>query len=80
MQILSRDEAKQEQFDYGIIDFAKPLRNLTDYVTLRIDIRYLESFLSDIDWSSHLSSSNDLHRSFAFSFFSNLTSSCISDS
>ena len=54
MQILSRDEAKQEQFDYGKLDFAKPLRNLTDYVTLRIDIRYLESFFSDIDWSSHL--------------------------
>lgn len=56
-----------------MLDFTRPLQNLSDHVYLRMESKYLESFFNEIKWNDLLSDATDLMKTFAHTFFVNLT-------
>jgi hypothetical protein len=51
MQILSK-ESDMTGFEYDLADLNEPLKSLSDKVVLRIESKYLDIFLSGLDWSA----------------------------
>lgn len=76
MQVLSRKD-RYEPFDCTLLDFAKPLKKLSDYVHLRLEMKFLETFFSEFKDGGLLNEANYLIKSFACTFFKSLSASAI---